>query len=270
NKRIKQLQVIPKAKAQHFEYRLVYEEEKTQIETEEKTWLSIDLNVDNLAVCGDHSGHSFILDGRKLKSMNRWYNREIARLQSIKDKQGIQGNTRRINELYRDRRNKIHDYFNKAVHWILEYCKANKIELVIAGENEEWKQKSRLGDKNNQNFVQIPFDLFKRKLKSKLELHGIKFERVNESHSSKCSFFDWESVEHHEEYVGTRIERGLFKTSDGTLVNADVNGYLNIARKYFEENKEEGKLKTLRGVESSGVVATPRRIREPFKVPAFP
>ncbi|KXA99955.1 hypothetical protein AKJ42_02140 [candidate division MSBL1 archaeon SCGC-AAA261C02] len=264
-KEIKQLQVIPKAKAQYFEYRLIYEEEKTRIETEKGTWLSIDLNVDNLAVCGDHSGRSFILDGRKLKSINRWYNREIARLQSIKDKQGIQENTRRTNKLYRDRRNKIHDYFNKAVHWILEYCKANKIELVLVGDGKEWKQESEMGDKNNQNFMQIPFDLFKRKLKAKLELHGINFELVEESHTSKCSFSDGEPVEHHEEYVGTRVKRGLFKTSNGILVNADVNGYLNIARKYFEENGEKGKLKTLKGVESSGVVATPRRIREPFE-----
>ncbi|RZN60476.1 MAG: hypothetical protein EF811_06585, partial [Methanonatronarchaeia archaeon] len=80
-------------------------------------------------------------------------------------------------------------------------------------------------------FVQIPFDKFKQKLKHKLEARGITFDLVPESHTSKCSFYDEESVEHHEEYVGERVERGLFEASDGTRYNADVNGAVNMARK---------------------------------------
>lgn len=256
--KIKQLHIIPKGKnCQYFEYRIDYEEEKEPIETEEGTWLSIDLGVDNLATCGDQSGHSFILDGRKLKSYNRWVNKEIARLQSIKDKQNIKGNTKKINKLFKDRNNYIHDYLNKVVNLIVEYCKKNRIEKVVVGDGKGWKQKVNNGDKNNQNFVQIPYDKLKQKLKQKLEHYGIEFELVDESHTSKCSFFDGEPVKHHKEYVGNRIERGLFKTSDGKLVNADVNGLLNIARK--------GKLETS-GVESSGVVDTPKRIRKPFEL----
>jgi IS605 OrfB family transposase len=253
--KIKQLHIIPKGDAQYFEYRIVYEEEKEPIETEEGTWLSIDLGVDNLATCVDHSGRSFILDGRNLKSFNRWMNKEIARLQSIKDKQDIDENTERINKLFKDRNNYIHDYLNKAVNTIVEYCKDNKIKKVVVGDGKGWKQEVNNGDKINQNFVQIPFDKFKQKLKHKVEHYGIEFELVDESHTSKCSFFDSESVEHHEEYVGERVERGLFKTNDGQLINADINGALNIARK--------GKLETSE-VESSGVVDTPKRIRKPF------
>jgi transposase len=68
-------------------------------------------------------------------------------------------------------------------------------------------------------------------LKHKLEARGIAFELVPESHTSKCSFYDEEAVEHHDEYVGERVERGLFEASDGTRYNADVNGAVNIARK---------------------------------------
>ena len=254
DKDIKRLQILPKGDAEYFEYRLVYEEEKEPIETDDDTFLSIDLGVDNLATCVDHSGRSFIIDGRKLKSINRWYNKEIARLRGIKDKQGIEGDTKRIKKLFRDRRNKIHDYLNKAVHKIVEYCKENRIETILVGDGKGWKQEVNIGDKNNQNFVQIPFDTFKQKLKHKCEYHEIDFELVDESHTSKCSFLDGESVEHHEEYAGTRVERGLFKTSNDTLINADVNGALNIAKK-------AGMLETVKGVESSGVVATPQRIR---------
>lgn len=254
DKDIKRLQILPKGDGEYFEYRLVYEAEKEPIEMDDDAFLSIDLGVDNLATCVDHSGRSFIIDGRKLKSINRWYNKEIARLRGIKDKQGIEGDTEWIKKLFRDRRNKIHDYLNKAVHRIVEYCKENRIETVLVGDGKGWKQDVNIGDKNNQNFVQIPFDTFKQKLKHKCEYYGIDFELVNESHTSKCSFLDGESVEHHEEYIGTRVERGLFKASDGTLINADVNGALNIAKK-------AGMLETISGVESSGVVATPQRIR---------
>lgn len=253
-KDIKRLQILPKADGEYFEYRLVYEVDKEPIETEEDTFLSIDVGVDNLATCVDQSGCSFIIDGRNLKSINRWYNKEIARLRSIKDKQGIDGDTKRINKLFKDRSNRIHDYLNKAVYKIVEYCKDNKIGTVLVGDGKGWKQEVNIGDKNNQNFVQIPFDTFKQKLMHKCEYYDINFELVNEAHTSKCSFLDGESIEHHEEYAGTRVERGLFKANDGTLINADVNGALNIAKK-------AGMLETISGVESSGVVATPQRIR---------
>ena len=102
---------------------------------------------------------------------------------------------------------------------------------MYVGDGKGWKQNVNLGERTNQNFVQIPFDTLKQKLKQKLEPRGIRFELVPESHTSKCSFYDEEAVEHHDEYVGERVERGLFEASDGTRYNADVNGAVNIARK---------------------------------------
>ncbi|OUJ18381.1 IS605 OrfB-like transposable element containing RNAse H-like and Zn finger domain [Methanonatronarchaeum thermophilum] len=150
NKNIKRLQILPKANAKYFKYRLVYKEEKNPIETKEDTFLSIDLGVNNLATFADHSGRSAIIDGRKLKSINRWYNKEIARLRNIKDKQDIECDTKQIKKLFKNRRNKIHDYLNKTVHKIIEHCKDNRIGTVLVGNGKDWKQKVNIGDKKTK------------------------------------------------------------------------------------------------------------------------
>jgi len=228
---IKRVQILPKADAQYFEYRVLYEQDVEKVETIDGSWLGIDLGVDNLATCVDHRGHSFIVDGRHLKSQNRWFNKRLAHYQSIKDKQGIEGTTRRIERLHQKRRYAVNDYLNKTVRTITDYCIENQIETVYVGDGKGWKQSVDLGDRTNQNFVQIPFDKLKQKLKHKLAARGIAFELVPEAHTSKCSFYDEEVVEHHGVYMGERIERGLFEASDGTRYNADVNGAVNMARK---------------------------------------
>ena len=217
----------------------------------------MDLDVDNLATCDDHRGRSFIVDGRHLKSQNRWFNKRIAHYQSIKDKQGIDGTTQRIETLYKKRRYAINDYLNKAVRLITDYCIEHRIDTVYVGDGKGWKQHVNLGDKTNQNFVQIPFDKFKQKLKHKLEARGITFELVPEAHTSKCSFYDEEVVEYHKEYVGDRVERGLFEASDGTRYNADVNGAVNMARKATGK-PNSGLFSSEEGVERA--VDAPQRI----------
>lgn len=258
-KDIKRLQIHPQKNAEYFEYRIIYEEETEEVETEENTFLSIDLNLDNLA-CVDHSGRSFILDGRQLKSTNRWYNKRRAKLQSIKDKQGIEKETQRMYRIRKKRENRIHDYFNKAVAGLVDYCVEHKIEKVIVGDGKRWKQNIDLGSRTNQNFVQIPFDKFKQKLKFKLEEKGIDFELQNESHTSKCSFLDNEDVEHQEKYVGNRVKRGLFQSNDGIKINADINGACNIAKKNIGKPNSD-LFKSEDGLVS--VVDTPIRIRKP-------
>lgn len=259
-KDIKRLQIHPQKDAEYFGYRIIYEEETEEVETEEGNFLSLDLGVENLVTAVDHSGRSFILDGRKLKSFNRWYNKRRARLQSIKDKQGIEEETNRMYRLRKRRENKIHDYLNKAVAGLVDYCVEHKVETVYVGDGKGWKQQVSMGDRNNQNFVQIPFDKFKQKLKHKLEEKGLEFRLIEESHTSKCSFLDNEPVEHQEEYTGSRVKRGLFQSSDGTEINADVNAAANIARKATGKPNSE-LFSSEDGVES--VVDAPKRIRKP-------
>ncbi|WP_082270381.1 IS200/IS605 family accessory protein TnpB-related protein [Leptospira interrogans] len=125
----------------------------------------------------------------------------------------------------------IDNYFNQYVSYLIKHCNQNNIGNIVIGYNETWKQEINLGKKNNQNFTNIPYFLFKRKLENKCIEYGINFIQVNESYTSKCSSLDFESIEKQEKYLGRRIKRGLFKTSKGKLLNADVNGSLNILRK---------------------------------------
>jgi len=228
---IKRVQILPQANAQCFEYRVIYEKEVEEIETIDGSWLGTDLGVDNLATCCDWRGQSFIVDDGHLKSLNRHYNRRIAHCQSVKHKQGINGTTQRIERLYQKRRYVTSDYLNKAARLITDYCIKHRIATVYVGDGKGWKQDVNLGDTTNQNFVQIPFDKLKQKLKHKLETRGITFELVPEAYTSKCSFYDEEDVEHHDEYSGERVERGLLEASDGTQYDADINGAVNMALK---------------------------------------
>jgi len=113
------------------------------------------------------------------------------------------------------------------VKWLLD----NKIGTLVIGKNDGWKQQINLGKRNNQNFVQIPHARFIEMLTYKAQLAGIKVILVEESYTSKCSFLDNEPIHKHEQYAGRRIKRGLFRASDGRLINADINGSANIMRK---------------------------------------
>ena len=108
---------------------------------------------------------------------------------------------------------------------------SNDVSVIVIGHNKEWKQDISIGKTNNQNFVQIPFNTFIQMITYKAELEGIKVIQREESYTSKCSFIDNEDVCKHEIYVGLRIKRGLFKSKNSHLINADLNGALNILKK---------------------------------------
>lgn len=130
-----------------------------------------------------------------------------------------------------DDNNKVKDYLHKASKEIINTCLKEDITTLIVGHNDGWKQNVNLGKRNNQNFVSIPFEMLISMLRYKSERQGLRFVEVNESHTSKCSSFDLEPICHHDTYVGRRVRRGLFRTRDGILINADINGSYNIMRK---------------------------------------
>ena len=247
--KIKEIRII----AEYFEIEYVYEVEEPKA-SEGKNCLSIDIGVNNFATCLDEkSGRSFIMDGRELKSLNRLYNKTKATLQSILEKQGKKS-SKRIRWLGARRGRQINDYLNNYSNFILQYCLENDVGFVVIGEGWMAQNGVNHGDKNNQNFVNLPFAKFVQKLKSKLMLNGISFKAREESYTSKCDHLAGEVMCHHEEYMGRRYPRGLFKSSTGIVLNADVNGALGIMLK-------EGKGKSLITQLNSGVVNTPRRIR---------
>jgi len=139
---VKEVRIHPKYDARFFEVEFVCKVESEPVETIAGSALSIDFGLNNLATCVDTNGASFIVDGRRLKSINQWFNKENARLQSIKDKINIEGLTERQSRLFVNRNNRVRDYLNKAARLIVDHCIADKIERLIVGFNLGMKQKN--------------------------------------------------------------------------------------------------------------------------------
>ena len=148
---------------------------------------------------------------------------------------GDKKTSKRIYSITNKRNNKVKDYLHKSSRKIVNFLVSNNISTLIIGYNEEWKQNINLGRTNNQSFTNIPFYTFINQLDYKCKLEGINVKFIEESYTSKCSFLDGESLEEHENYLGKRIERGLFKSAKGKLINADLNGSLNILKKVVGE-----------------------------------
>ena len=259
-KKIKEIRIIPKQHSRYFEIQYIYEVEEVQRELNKENALGIDLGIDNLCTCVTNNGASFIIDGRKLKSTNQYYNKINAKLQSIKDKQKIERTTLRQKRITRKRNNRINDYLSKAARTIVNYCLNNDIGKLVLGYNEDFQRKSNIGSINNQNFVNIPYGKLRDKLIYLCKLYGIEFKLQEESYTSKASFFDGDEIpiydkENPQEYIfsGKRIKRGLYQTSTGKLINADCNGALNILRK--------SKVVDLSVLYNRGELNTPKRIR---------
>ena len=130
--------------------------------------------------------------------------------------------------------NKINDYLHKCSSDLINQAVSNGFNTIIIGKNKYWKQEINLGTRNNQNFVQIPFNKLISKIRYKASLKGIKVIETEESYTSKCSFFDDEFPCKHETYQGERVSRGLFRSSKG-FINADLNGALNIIKKVLND-----------------------------------
>lgn len=239
DKHIKEIRIIPKANARFFEIQYIYEAECIQRNLNKNNALAIDLGINNLATCVTNIGKSFIIDGRRLKSINQWFNKENARLQSIKDKQHFgKRTTNRQKAIARDRNNKVNDYMSKAARIIINYCITNDIGTLVVGYNETFQRGSNLGKQTNQNFVSIPYGKLREKLEYLCELNDMVFVKQEESYTSKASFWDKDNIpvynaDNPQAYAfsGNRIHRGLYKTKNGITFNADVNGALNILRK---------------------------------------
>lgn len=239
DKKVKEIRIIPKAKARFFEIQYTYEAEYIQRNLNKNNALALDLGINNLVTAVSSNGKSFIIDGRRLKSINQWFNKENARLQSIKDKQHFgKTTTNRQKAIARDRNNKVNDYMNKTARKIIDYCINNNIGTLIVGYNETFQRNSHIGKQNNQNFVNIPYGRLRNKLEYLCELNDIAFIKQEESYTSKASFWDNDDIptynaDNPKEYQfnGKRIHRGLYKTAKGKVFNADVNGALNIMRK---------------------------------------
>lgn len=228
---IVEVRILPRNN--HHVVEVVYKVEEKESKPDNGRYVSIDLGLNNLATVSSNAIKPFIINGRPLKSINQYYNKEKAKLQSL-----LKGNKRtskRINNITLKRNNKIKDYLHKSSKTIVNFLVSNNISTLVVGYNEEWKQNINIGRRNNQSFVNIPFYIFIKQLEYKCKLEGINVVLTEESYTSKCSFLDNEPLRKHNNYEGKRIKRGLFKTFENKLINADLNGSLNILRKVIGE-----------------------------------
>ena len=228
---IREVRINPKGIG--YELEIVYNKKISPKFLNENHILAIDLGVRNLITVVNNNGlKPFVVKGGVVKSINQYYNKVKSRIQSTYDRQEMKtGKT--LRRLTIKRNQKINDYFHKTSRKIISYCLTNDIGTVVIGYNPEWKQRCRIGKRNNQNFVTIPYYKLIHQLEYKAEEQGITVIKQEESHSSKCSFLDNEPVAHHDTYVGKRINRGLFKSKEGKIINADMNGAYNIMKKAF-------------------------------------
>ena len=252
---INQVRIVPKT--YHYSIEVVYEVKAVTGSSSGVEWIAgIDIGLNNLAtITSNLKGFGpLIINGKPLKSINAYYHKKKAMLQSYL--KGERQTSIKINHLTHKRNVKVDNYLHNASRFIINHLAANRIGTLVIGKNDNWKQGINLGKRNNQNFVAIPHARFIEMLTYKAQLAGIVVKVIEESYTSKCSFLDNEPCVKHLEYEGKRIKRGLFRAGDGRLINADVNGSANIVKKAFPNAFAEG---------IQGVIVRPVRVT-PYKM----
>lgn len=236
---INQVRIVPLL--DQYVIEVIYTKEDVIKLSDNQKYLSIDLGINNLATITTNIKKikPLIINGKPLKSINQYYNKHNSELKSILEKRNKKKQSKQLNKLTIKRNNKINDYLHKASRHIVSLAKEKEINTIIIGKNENWKQNSNIGKKNNQNFVNIPHSRFISMIRYKSEKEGINIILQEESYTSKASFFNLDeiptykkSLEDKYSFSGYRVKRGLYKLKDDKrTINADVNGSYNILRK---------------------------------------
>jgi putative transposase len=227
-----QVRIIPQATCYVVE--VIYEKKEQDLNLDKNNVLSIDLGLNNLCTCISNVGiKPFIVNGKIIKSFNQWYNKKKARLMSYI---GDKGTSARLKQLNNRRNFWIDDKIHKVSRFIVNFCIDNNIGNLIVGLNKGWKQNINLGRKMNQGFVEIPFSKLIDKICYKCKMIGIDFQTHEESYTSKVDHLAFEPLKKHDIYLGKRKRRGLFQSSTGKLINADINGAIGIGRKVFGDS----------------------------------
>ena len=201
---------------------LMYEEaEKTAIGTKR---MGIDMGVNNLiAAAWDSDDKPVIISGKPIKSINQYYNKAKAHMQKEAKVYNGKNSTKRLNKLTAKRNRKIKDYMHKASRKIVDMAISSGVGLIVIGANEGWKQKVHMGNITNQNFVSIPYKTLTDMIAYKARIEGIEVKTVRESYTSGTSYLDGEKPTKDYYDKSRRVKRGLFRSNNGILINADIN-----------------------------------------------
>jgi IS605 OrfB family transposase len=235
HKDVNQVRIVPRKG--FYVVEVVYEQETKPTAVDPALHAGVDIGIDNLvALASNKPGFvPVVVNGRGLKSTNQFYNKRKAELQS---KLGHTGTTKRMGRMTNKRNRRIDHELHAVSRWVIDLLVAEGIGTLVIGKNDGWKQESSLNKKQNQHFVQIPHARFISMLTYKAELAGIAVKLTEESYTSKASFLDRDPLPAYGKtngekptFSGKRIKRGLYRASDGSQINADVNGASNIIRK---------------------------------------
>lgn len=241
NRNLREVRIIPLGSGYNVE--IVYSKEISDIsDLNPKRILGIDMGVRNIVTIGNNmSEEGIAVKGGVLRSINQYFNKELSKLKSVSDRQNDgKGNTRRIKKLYAVRNSKIKDIMHKLSRAIIRYALSMNVDTIVIGHSQGWKHTPDMGKKNNQNFVQIPFNILIEQIRYKGQEAGINVIVLDESYTSVCSFIDNESIEKHETYMGKRIKRGIFRSHKGILIHADLNALYNTIKKAISEAFADG------------------------------
>ncbi len=220
---------------------IIYEIDALEEKLESKNIIGIDLGVNNFVTMVNNIGlQPIIINGRGIKSINQYYNKRKAKIQSELKIRHDKSWSNKLDILTRKRSNRIKNYIHHTSHYIIDYCKENGIDTIVLGLNKTWKQECSMNDKATQNFIYIPYNILINQLKYKCQDNNINFIIHEEAFTSGTSFLDNELPVKENYDKSRRVKRGLFKSNNDRYINSDVNGAYQIIRKVFPNVSAEG------------------------------
>ena len=234
-----QVRFIPKAN--HIELEVIYNVEIPEIIGNNNRYYSIDMGLDNLATVTNNFGKQpFIINGKGLKSENKYYNKLLAHYKSIAMRMNKKHSTKRIQSITEKRNQIVDNYLHQASRYIVDSALKENVSMIVIGNNKGWKQKSEMNKRVNQSFIQIPYNRLIEMIQYKAEEYGISVVLTEESYTSGTSFLDNEEPIKSNYRKERRVHRGLFQSNTGKLINADVNGAYQIMKKVFPDAFSNG------------------------------
>jgi putative transposase len=240
---VQQVRIIPRIG--FYVVEVIYEREPAQANVDSALHAGVDIGLNNLALLtSDKPGFvPRLVNGRPVKSINQFYNKRRAELQS---RLGDTHISQRLERITVKRTRRIDWYLHTASRRIIDLLVTEGIGTLCIGKNPLWKQEARMGKRNNQNFVAVPHARFIEMLTYKAQMVGIQVRITEESYTSKASFLDVDPLPISDPtqpaptFSGRRVRRGLYRAADGRHINADANGAYNIIRKVAPDAFAQG------------------------------
>lgn len=226
------------------EYKIILAQEHKDVSTKKnsKKFMSIDLGIANAITCYDYQGQSYIISGRQWLSVERYFHKKIAHYQAISDAgQSATGikypkKSKRVLQLYKKKKSQTFHILHCMTKKVIDLAVQQGVETIVIGDITGIREGNHLGKTINQKFHALPYRKIIKMITYKAEEKGISIQKVTEEYTSQtCSFCKPEPSKEHA-IKSNRKHRGLYVCRDcKTVINADLNGAINISKKYLKE-----------------------------------